>query len=261
MCEIRGTSVGRAASLPLSLVGKPSHGKLAACPTIARRTPHVVLLRLFLIAVGLAAWFLTQSLIGQRPLPAGGLGDGGLGDAMHQWTAPLHDALLVHPRAADALLIVSSAVIDAVGVWLLLSALFGQTIRPFLGLLMLFALRQICQALCVLPAPPGMIWHATGVPTLLVTYGVTNDLFFSGHTGLAVLAAVELGRTGRKSLTALGVLIATFEAMTVLVLRAHYTMDVFTGAIAALFVAQLAARWAPAFDRALARFGQAAGGR
>ena len=251
MSEVRGASVAGAVSLPLPLVCEPSNGKLAACPTIARRTPHILLLRLFLIAFGLAAWFLTQSLISQRPLP-----ESGVGDAVHQWTAPLHDALLAHPKAADALLIVSSALIDAVGVWLLLSALFGRTIRPFLGLLMLFALRQVCQALCALPAPPEMIWHATGVPTLLVTYGVTNDLFFSGHTGLAVLAAVELARTGRKHLTTLGVLIAAFEAMTVLILRAHYTMDVFTGAVAALFVAQLAARWAPAFDRALARFGQ-----
>jgi hypothetical protein len=251
MCELQAASVGQAASLPLSLVGEPSHGKLAARPTVTRRTPHVVLLRLFLIAFGLAAWFLTQSLISQRPLP-----ESGVGDAVHHWTAPLHDALLVHPPAADALLIVSSALIDAVGVWLLLSALFGRTIRPFLGLLMLFALRQLCQALCALPAPPEMIWHATGVPTLLVTYGVTNDLFFSGHTGLAVLAAVELARTGRKGLTTLGVLIAAFEAMTVLILRAHYTMDVFTGAIAALLVSQLAARWAPAFDRALTRLGQ-----
>ncbi len=260
MCEIRGASVGRAASLPLSLVGEPPHGKLAARPTIARRAPQI-LVRLLLIAAGLAAWFWTQSLIGQRPPLLSGMGNGGIGDALHNWTAPLHDALLVHPQAANTLLIVSSAVIDLVGVWLLLSALFGRTIRPFLGLLMLFALRQLCQALCALPAPPEMIWHATGVPTLLVTYGVTNDLFFSGHTGLAVLAAVELARTGRKSLTTLGVLIAAFEAMTVLILRAHYTMDVFTGAIAALFVAQLAARWAPAFDRALNRFGQPARGR
>ena len=234
-----------------------AEGRIGALitPHLAPRTSHT-LLRAVLIAFGLAAWFFTQSLIGQRQFPDNGIGDSRINDAVHQWTAPLHDALLVHPKAADALLIVSSAVIDVVGVWLLLSSLFGRTIRPFLGLLMLFALRQLCQALCALPAPPGMIWHATGVPTLLVTYGVTNDLFFSGHTGLAVLAAVELARTGRKGLTALGVLIALFEATTVLVLRAHYTMDVFTGAVAALFVSQLAARWAPAVDRALARFGQ-----
>jgi PAP2 superfamily C-terminal len=208
-------------------------------------------LRGALIAVGLAAWFGTQSLIGQRPLP-----ESGVGDAVHRWTAPVHDALLVHPAAADALLIVSSAVIDALGVWLLVVSLFGRTIRPFLGLLMLFALRQVCQALCALPAPPGMIWHATGVPTLLVTYGVAGDFFFSGHTGLAVLGAVELARTGRRGLAILGVLVALFEATAVLVLRAHYTMDVFAGAITALLVAELAARWAPGFDRFLARLGE-----
>jgi hypothetical protein len=75
----------------------------------------------------------------------------------------------------------------------------------------------------------------------------------SGHTGLAVLAAVELARTGRKSLTALGVLIVLFEAATVLVLRAHYTMDVYAGAVTALLVAELARRWAPRCDQALAR--------
>ena len=69
-------------------------------------------------------------------------------------------------------------------------------------------------------------------------------------------AAVELARTGRKGLTAFGVLIAAFEAMAVLVLRAHYTMDVFAGAVTALFVAELAGRWAPALDRDLARPGQ-----
>jgi hypothetical protein len=205
-------------------------------------------LRAAFIAVGLCAWYWSQSLIGRREAP-----DCGVGDAVHHWTAHLHDALLTHPRAANTLLIASSAVIDLVGVSLLAASLFGRTVRPFLGLLLLFALRQICQGLCALPAPPEMIWHQTGVPSLLVTYGVSTDLFFSGHTGLAVLGAAELARTGRKSLCVLGVLIAVFEAATVLILRAHYTMDVFTGAVTALLVAERARRWAPRCDRALAQ--------
>jgi membrane-associated phospholipid phosphatase len=100
-----------------------------------------------------------------------------------------------------------------------------------------------------------MIWHKTSVPTLLVTYGVSTDLFFSGHTGLAVLGAVELARTQKWPLVALGIGIALFEAASVLVLRAHYTMDVFTGAVTALLVAQLAAKVAPWCDRALAQWG------
>ena len=44
-------------------------------------------------------------------------------------------------------------------------------------------------------------------------------------------------------------LLLLFEATTVIVLRAHYTMDVYTGMISALLVAIVAARVAPTIDR------------
>ncbi len=204
-------------------------------------------MRLVFVVVGLAAWFTSQALIGGRSFP-----DGTIGDSIHIWTDPLHDYLINHSRVGSALLIASSAVIDLVGVWMLLLSVFGKSVRPFLGLLMLFALRQICQGLCALPAPDEMIWHKTNVPTLLVTYGVSTDLFFSGHTGMAVLGALELARTKKRGLIALGVSIALFEAATVLILRAHYTMDVFTGAVTAILVSQQAAFLAPYCDKALA---------
>jgi hypothetical protein len=66
----------------------------------------------------------------------------------------------------------------------------------FLGLLTLYALRQICQGLCALPPPERMIWRYPGFPSLLVTYGTATDLFFSGHTAIAVYGAIELGHVG-----------------------------------------------------------------
>ncbi len=218
--------------------------------TSASSTPAPLWLRVAFVAVGLAAWFSSQALIGKRTFP-----DGTIGDAVHIWTDPLHDYLIAHPRAGDALLIASSGVVDLVGVSLLYLSIFGTSVRPFLGLLFLFVLRQVCEGLCSLPAPDEMIWHKTSVPTLLVTYGVSTDLFFSGHTGLAVLGAVELARTKKRPLVALGIGIALFEAASVLVLRAHYTMDVFTGAVTAILVAQMAAKIAPWCDRALTRWG------
>ena len=68
------------------------------------------------------------------------------------------------------------------------------------------------------------------------TYGTATDLFFSGHTAIAVYGCVEL---------------AAFEAATVLVLRAHYTMDVFTAIVVALWAAGVAGAIAPACDRLL----------
>src|SRR6516165_11118974 len=88
-------------------------------------------LRIAFVAVGLAAWFGSQALIGKRSFP-----DGTIGDAVHLWTAPLHDYLIDHPRAANALLITSSAVVDLVGVGLLALSIFGRSVRPFVGLLL-----------------------------------------------------------------------------------------------------------------------------
>ena len=106
--------------------------------------------------------------------------------------------------------------------------------------MIVLGLRQIMQALVALPSPPNAIWHYPGFPSLLVTYGVANDYFFSGHTAIAVLAATEMARVGKRWLTGLGVLIVVFEVLAVLVLRAHYTMDVFTGIVTGLFAARMA---------------------
>lgn len=205
-------------------------------------------LRIVITGLALVVWFWTQSLIGAKSLPAFGLGDG-----LHTLLAPLNGFLHQHPHFADGLLIVSSAFIDLFGIFLLGAWIFGKSVRPFLGLVLLLGLRQIFQALVALPPPQGMIWHYPGFPSLLVTYGVANDFFFSGHTAVAVLGAVELGRLGRPWLRIAGSALAIFEVTVVLALRAHYTMDVFTGAVAALYVAQVAERIAPACDRALAR--------
>ncbi len=204
--------------------------------------------RLVITALALAVWFWTQSLIGAKTLPASGLGDG-----LHSLLAPLNESLHAHPQFADGLLIVSSAFIDLFGIFLLGAWILGKSVRPFLGLVLVLGLRQIFQGLVALPPTAGMIWHYPGFPSLLVTYGVANDFFFSGHTAVAVLGAVELGRLGRPWLGGVGVALAIFEVVVVLTLRAHYTIDVFTGAIAALYVAQITERIALTCDAALAR--------
>jgi hypothetical protein len=200
--------------------------------------------RFVITAVALAIWFWTQALIGSRTLPSSGIDD-----RIHTLTAGWNAYFLHSPAAADALLIVSSALIDALGLFLLGRWLFGASVRPFLGLVILLGLRQVMQAFCALPAPSNMIWHYPGFPSLLVTYNVANDFFFSGHTAIAVFGGIELARFKKRWLTGLAAAIVLFEIAAVLVLRAHYTMDVFTGIIAALWVAQVSDRVSRYFDR------------
>ena len=200
--------------------------------------------RVAVTAAALGFWFWTQALIGSRPLPASGIGDW-----THTLTASANQYLLAHPASANVLLIISSALIDLMAIFLLGRWLFQGERRPFLGLVMVLGLRQIMQACVSLPAPPKEIWHYPGFPSLLVTYGVSNDYFFSGHTAIAVLGAAELAQFQRRSWTAVGIAIVIFEIATVLILRAHYAMDVFTGLIAGLYCAHLADRFSSNLKR------------
>ena len=215
---------------------------------------RAIAIRIAVVAASLGLWFWTQSLIGARGFPEGGLGDG-----LHQLTAGVNRWLTEVPARADGLLIMSSLVIDLTGIFLLASSLFGPTIRPFLGLLIIFALRQAMQGLTALPPPVGMIWRHPGMPSLLVTYGVATDLFFSGHTAIAVWGGLEIGRLPFRGAAVLGLFVALFEATTVIVLRAHYTMDVFTGVVVALLVNAYADRWARPIDHWLDRLASPSG--
>ncbi len=190
--------------------------------------------RVTLIALCLVGWFWSQRFFATRETPRGTLDD-----ALHKWTAPVNRHLHTHPRQANALLIATSLIIDAVTLFVLVRAIFGPTFEPFVGLFVLFALRQACQALCALPIPDGQIWHDTGVPTLFVTYNTKGDLFFSGHTALAVYGGIQLASLGTPLWIGLGVVVIFIESVAVIVLRAHWTMDVFTAVVTAILVSSV----------------------
>ena len=212
-------------------------------PILASLSWTGVGLRAGVIAGALVVWSWTQSLIARKAAARDGIGD-----VVHDLTSHWHLYLTTNMRAANAALIASSICIDLVGLALIGSAVFGPTFAPFLAILIVFALRQVCQSLCTLPPPPGIIWRNPGFPALLVTYDVGNDFFFSGHTALAVLGAIEAAQFGPTWLAVLAAVIALGEMLIVLVLRAHYTLDVVAGAFAAFLAADVAGKLSPAVD-------------
>ena len=190
--------------------------------------------RLLVIVASLLAWFVSQRLIGARQLDGNGIYD-----HLHRLSAGANGWLHEHPSAAKLALIFSSLAVDAVTLFVLVYAVLGPSFRPFWGLLGLFALRQLCQALVALPAPPGIIWRDPGFPSLFVTYAVGNDFFFSGHTALAVYGGIQLATLGIPVLTVCALLLAALQMLLVVVLRAHWTLDVLAGFFAAMLVGVL----------------------
>ena len=187
--------------------------------------------RVLLIAGSLVLWFLTQKMIGARKLEGNAIYD-----HLHVLTARGNAWLHQNPRYANAFLAASSLGVDLVTLFVLVYSIFGPSFTPFWGLFGLFALRQLSQATVALPIPEGVIWRDPGVPSLFVTYGVGNDFFFSGHTALAVYGAVIVALLGIPALTIAAALLSVFQVVVVIVLRAHWTMDVVTGLFAALLV-------------------------
>lgn len=206
--------------------------------------------RVGFVALALVVWFWSQRIISAKS-PA----NNGVGDRIHDWSAPLHAWLRANRAASNVVLIVTSLFVDIFGLTLLGSAIFGASVQPFVAILLVFAMRQVCQLICTLPIPPGAIWHHPGFPSLLVTYGTSNDFFFSGHTAISVLGALYFAHIGPPWLAAIAAIVAALEALTVIVLRAHYTMDVFAALFAAWGADVFARHLAPHMDVWLGKIG------
>jgi PAP2 superfamily C-terminal len=219
-----------------------------------KRTFSAIILRIIIISCMIYSWFKTQALIGYHAEVTCGL-DGQIGDKVLLMITPLNQYVQAHPKLLDWLLISSSLAIDIGSCMLLLLSIFGTTIRPLLGMLLCFAMRQICQLLIILPAPEGMLWRDPSFPSIFVTYSVSNDFFFSGHTSLAILGAIELMRSINSKFYfrawILSLFFVIFEILTILILKAHWTLDIFTGIFVAAFCSMIAKSYAGYIDKLL----------
>jgi len=81
--------------------------------------------------------------------------------------------------------------------------------------------------------PEGYLWDYPGFPSLFVSYLKSNDFFYSGHVGLPVLQICEFYKIKKYNLIPLSAFIVVLEFFTMIVLRGHYTVDLFAGIIIA----------------------------
>ena len=192
-------------------------------------------------------WFKTQAYLAQYQLSD----DGSIGDGVHDLLLPFTEYVHANPDVGEKLLIFSSGCIDFFATLMVLASVFGSTMRPAVAIMFVFIMRQVCQMVVTLPAPEKVFWRDPGVPSLFVTYETANDFFFSGHTAIAVVCAIEMSRIFGRIGTLIGVLFASLEIFVVLALQAHWTMDVFAGFVAARYatlVSEKLLSWLPALS-------------
>jgi hypothetical protein len=217
---------------------------------IDRCFAHLPSYRWNLIALSVAFALLysgMQYFIGMQPVPTCALTD-----VLHRVVEPINTYLWTHLWAADTMMILMNALLDILTVFVFIKVLWKKDIRPFFMLMSFFVCRQILQALIQLPIPEHLIWYDPGVPTLLQTYSVSSDFYFSGHTGSSLIAALELAYFRKRWLTIFGFSCFLFEASAVIVGYCHYTMDVYSAIITVLCLVGFTFKYAPRLNRLLA---------
>ena len=200
-----------------------------------------------LIIVFICAWTWTQNQISENIITTCGIKD-----RVHGWTDSIHTFFFTHPAWANGYLIATTFILEIFDLFLVTKALFGSTVRPGISFLIFVFMRQSIQSLMNLPLPDGIIWRYPGVPSLgFVNYSISNDLFFSAHTGVSILVLFEVADYRKRWLTCLTALVVIFEISATILLRFHYTMDVYAGIVSALVAYYLSTLWSSSIDRIL----------
>jgi len=109
----------------------------------------------------------------------------------------------------------------------------GTTWRLPLALVAFYGTRIIVQNIFSMRFPEGYLWDYPGFYSLSVPYARTNDFFYSGHVGCAMLCSLEWKANGYKKMFYYSLLTMICQTILMIVVRGHYSIDLFVGLIIA----------------------------
>ena len=153
-------------------------------------------------------------------------------DGLHWWTESANLYFQEHSTERDAIVIATSLIIDT----LLFNfayryTLWGCTWRPFVFVMLFYGFRTFCQAIFLMRYPDGLTWSYPGFPSVVVPYVNSSDFFFSGHLGILTFLLLENRESKDTLMTWVSVVSIAFEFWMMVVLRAHYTIDLISGVV------------------------------
>lgn len=156
----------------------------------------------------------------------------GVKDLPFIWFTPLNEYYIANINQRNNLIIFSSITLDS----LLLIAFYRWTrysssYRLPLANVFFYITRAICQKLIVIEYPEGYNWGYPGFFSFSIPYGETNDFFYSGHVGICIVQYLEFNAVGWKYAGRFSLFVCCVQIYMMLVLRAHYTMDMIAAII------------------------------
>eukprot|EP00939_MAST-03C_sp_MAST-3C-sp1_P003390 g3390.t1 len=120
-------------------------------------------------------------------------------DLGHHVTEPLSDWMTTHPGIRNPMVILHAILMDGLCALMIIIGLFyDRTLRIHVAMFTFYTFRNLCQVAIRFPLPDKWRFHDPGFPSVLISYEVASDFYFSGHAGSAFLAALEFRRRGMK---------------------------------------------------------------
>jgi hypothetical protein len=177
-----------------------------------------------------------------------------ISDALFENTAIINEFFLKNDVAKNALLILCSGMMDICMIVMFYRFLFKQVSwRWLLAMVMFYGTRFFIQKTFLMKFPDGYAWDYPGFPSLTVPYPKTNDFFYSGHVGGAMIAALEFHSQNCLLMAYFGYLTAGMQVVLMIFLRSHYSIDLIGGLVFAHYYFIWATRWHSWVDHVVCR--------
>ena len=171
-------------------------------------------------------------------------------DKLFVATTPIYEYLKFNETILDFTLILGGVLEDiAITTGFVLFSLKFDTWRMIIALGSLYAVRGQLQQAYYMEFPEEYIFRFPGVYSLSVPYLKTNDFFFSGHVSLPVIVAVEFYKQKYIKLSCFCFFVSIYEGFMMIIVRGHYSIDIYAGFIIALYFSRISEYIAPFVDR------------
>lgn len=79
-----------------------------------------------------------------------------------------------------------------------------------------------------LKTPDNSLWLNPGIPSIIMSYTISNSYFFSGPIGLINIVALEFKKINYHYIYFLCVFLIIFETLILLASRGNYIIDILT---------------------------------
>ena len=163
-----------------------------------------------------------------------------LQDRIQDWTEPITLYFENNDASRNILIIISSLMIDINFIALgFIFIFYGNSLRIAILIFTFYIVRAFLQRIFFMPYPRHFIFLDPGFFSLSVPYIPSNDFFFSGHVGMCTLFFLDFKKERRRKLQWLAFVTILLNTFTLLITRAHYSIDLPIGILTAHYLYRL----------------------